>query len=338
MTSTTDTSEHPEVSEISDLTEGLLPPARTAEIRQHLIGCPLCADVHASLEEIRGLLGTLPGPPRMPEDIAGRIDAALAAEALLDTLAPEAETPATGTLSEGTPAAVPVDDEGTADEEAVHATVQDPERGRETASVSRETSSGSTVAGRPADRPAGHARGTGSSGPGRKARRMRRRTTAAIGSVLTVAALGVGTLLLQSRDDGTSPTAHKSPSASSEAPGTFAVDTLGNKVSDLLGKKTKEPSFGTQDSGPKTPRTDSPMPKLAEDDLPPCVQQGTRRTEAPLASEKGTYRGQDAYLVVLPDRNAPERRVTAYVVDASCAGKSSATPGTLLYTHSYDRG
>ncbi|MFE2324050.1 hypothetical protein ACFXD5_09055 [Streptomyces sp. NPDC059385] len=81
---TTGTIRHPDVSEISDLTEGLLSPARTAEIRSHLGDCSLCADVRASLDEIRSLLGTLPGPARMPADIAGRIDAALAAEALLD--------------------------------------------------------------------------------------------------------------------------------------------------------------------------------------------------------------------------------------------------------------
>ncbi|MFJ8111100.1 anti-sigma factor family protein [Streptomyces sp. NPDC096132] len=81
MTSTTDTTGHPDVAEISDLTEGLLAPSRSADVRRHLDGCELCADVHASLEEIRGLLGELPNPPRMPDDVAQRIDAALAAEA-----------------------------------------------------------------------------------------------------------------------------------------------------------------------------------------------------------------------------------------------------------------
>src|SRR5919109_261488 len=80
---------YPVAAEISDLTEGLLPPTRTADIRRHVEECPLCADVYESLEEIRGLLGTLPGPPRMPDDVAGRIDAALAAEALLNATSPE---------------------------------------------------------------------------------------------------------------------------------------------------------------------------------------------------------------------------------------------------------
>ncbi|WP_105970246.1 anti-sigma factor family protein [Streptomyces geranii] len=81
MTSTTDTAGHPDVTEISDLTEGLLTPSQSADMQRHLDGCVLCADVYASLEEIRGLLGTMPGAERMPDDVAERIDAALAAEA-----------------------------------------------------------------------------------------------------------------------------------------------------------------------------------------------------------------------------------------------------------------
>jgi hypothetical protein len=95
MTATTGsgTDPHPEVAEISDLTEGLLPPGRGAEVREHIADCALCADVLDSLTEIRGLLGTLPGPQRMPADVAGRIDAALAAEALLDATLPSQRVP-----------------------------------------------------------------------------------------------------------------------------------------------------------------------------------------------------------------------------------------------------
>lgn len=78
--STTDMTGHPDVAEIADLAEGLLPTTRTTEVRQHLEGCELCADVFASLTEIQGLLGTLPAPAPMPDDVAARIDAALAAE------------------------------------------------------------------------------------------------------------------------------------------------------------------------------------------------------------------------------------------------------------------
>jgi len=80
--STTDMTGHPDVAEISDLAEGLLPSTRTTDVRRHLEGCELCADVYASLEEIQGLLGTLPPPTPMPDDVAARIDAALANEPL----------------------------------------------------------------------------------------------------------------------------------------------------------------------------------------------------------------------------------------------------------------
>ncbi|MEV5568302.1 zf-HC2 domain-containing protein, partial [Streptomyces sp. NPDC052196] len=42
MTSTTGATEHPDVSEISELTEGVLPPRRTADVRRHLQDCALC--------------------------------------------------------------------------------------------------------------------------------------------------------------------------------------------------------------------------------------------------------------------------------------------------------
>ncbi|MFF3496408.1 anti-sigma factor family protein [Streptomyces sp. NPDC002795] len=93
MTSTTDTAEHPEVTEISELAEGLLPPSRTTDVQQHLDGCALCADVLASLEEIRGTLGAVSAPPRMPEEIASRIDAALAFEGSREPGPVSRETP-----------------------------------------------------------------------------------------------------------------------------------------------------------------------------------------------------------------------------------------------------
>ncbi|MET9296684.1 hypothetical protein [Streptomyces sp. NPDC003077] len=181
MTSTTDTDEHPEVAEISALTDGLLPPARTAAVRDHLARCSLCGDVHASLEEIRGLLGTLPGPVRMPADVAGRIDAALAAEALLD-----ATTPAPGThVSRETP---PLD----------------------TISVSRETTSRT--------RPEGHPRaatGPGRPSPAPRGHRPRRWPKILLGTAAAVAVLGVGGIVVQnlsaSPEDNGQPQATASP-------------------------------------------------------------------------------------------------------------------------------
>ncbi|ALV34684.1 hypothetical protein [Streptomyces sp. CdTB01] len=304
MTSTTDMAGHPDVAEISDLTEGLLPPSRTADIRQHLDECELCTDVYVSLEEIRGLLGTLPGPTRMPADVAGRIDAALAAEALLNATAPEAQdftSPAT----------------------AAHANTGVDE----SAHVSRETS----VA---ADRPSGHARSS-STGPGRKDRkRGGRRRIAVLGGVFGVAALGLGTVLVATFDDG-------KPSGESgrqtTAADTFSDKKLGRQVSDLLSKGSDSGrgsvaphhSVGVQ-GGPSimSPKLDRSLA------VPPCVLKGIGRNDAALATEKGVYKGADVLLVVLSDPS-DSNKVDAYLVETSCVAHPSSAKAKVLLTHSY---
>lgn len=297
MTSTTDTAGHPEVTELSDLSEGLLSTSRSTDVRRHLDECELCADVYASLEEIRGLLGTLPGPPRMPADVAGRIDAALAAEALLNATAPEeTATPAPQNLDDGT-------------------------------RVSRETSV-------TADRPAGHAR-TSSTGPGRKERRRGgRRRIAVLGTVFTVAALGLGSALLASLNDG-SP--GEAGSGQSTAADTFAATTLEKQVTDLLA----ESSTGTRRSPNNSMGTQSHPPSkephvFKQPTVPGCVQEGIGRDDPALATEEGTYQGAEALLVVLSDSEDAEK-VTAYIVDSTCVSDPSVGKGEVLLTHTYSR-
>ncbi|MFF1304449.1 anti-sigma factor family protein [Streptomyces sp. NPDC058307] len=297
MTSTTDTAGHPDVAEISDLTEGILSPSRTADLRRHLDECELCADVHASLEEIRGLLGTLPGPPRMPADVAGRIDAALAAEALLQATAPGAMN-----------APAPV----------------------ESAHVSRETSP-------TPDRPTGHAR-TATTGPGRKDRRRDgRRKVAVLGAVFTVAALGFGSVLLSSLDDG-KPTdsAHGRATTSAD---TFSASGLRKQVSALLTEK-KSATGGsraphTSMGAASIPGSEDPRPFMTPE-VPPCIQNGINRSDSPLATEAGFYKGMDALLVVLRDPS-DSTRVTAYLVDASCVKVAPKGTAKVLLERSYAR-
>ncbi|MFJ8199042.1 hypothetical protein [Streptomyces sp. NPDC096152] len=315
MTSTTDRAGHPDVTEISDLTEGLLTPSRSTDLRRHLDACALCADVYTSLEEIRGLLGTLPGPPRMPDDVAGRIDAALAAEALLSATA----------------AAVTDEPEATDTPAAVGTSRPETDAG-DGAHVSRETS---TV-----DRPMGHPRAS-TTGPGRKTRtRHGRRRIAVLGSVCTLAVLGVASVVLASLHDGSGSdtTAHGRPTASAD---TFAEGTLESRVSDLLTKAQKQQgdtraphSFGV-DSAPDTdrPRVLKTQPTVS---VPPCVQQGIAREDTALAAQQGTYAGKDAFLVVLPDASGESTRVTAYVVDATCV-HHPATAAKVLLKRSYTR-
>ena len=298
MTSTTGMDSHPEVPEISDLSEGLLTPERGAEVRLHIAGCALCADVLSSLEEIRGLLGTLPGPQRMPADIAGRIDAALAAEALLDATRPDVPR---GTSPSG-PTRVP-----------------------------RETSPGS----------GGHTgRGTG---PGRSGgtgihpsgRRRRRLFLAAAG---IASALVLGTVVYEAGSGQTSGSSDSSASAmKSGKAGVSSGDSVASEVRRLLG----DPNTATEPASPMIPHhADTPMLSQGttgagqdSDSVPSCALKATHRSQTPLAAERDVFRGQEAYLVVLPHAGDASL-VDAFVVSASCTPTS---PGAVLFQASYPR-
>ncbi|MFE9920643.1 hypothetical protein ACFYQA_03435 [Streptomyces sp. NPDC005774] len=313
MTSTTDMTEHPGVEEISDLTEGLLPPARDTAVRRHLDECELCADVRVSLEEIRGLLGTMPGPPRMPTEVASRIDAALAAEALLHATAPEPGGPAEPVDPE--PADAPP---ALSDDDRAHVS-------RET-SVSREAPAST---GRPAGRPR-----PSTAGPGRKGRVQRgRRRAAVLGTVFTVAALGFGTVLLSSQNEGTG------DGRQTAATDTFSVGELEKQVSDLLAQSRvkSNSSRSAQPFGLESASGTAASPRVLKATVPECVREGIGRDDAALATEEGTYEGREALLVVLPD-TSDDTRVTAYIVDATCvADPSSASAAKVLLEHAYTR-
>ncbi|MEU9118624.1 hypothetical protein AB0C96_01975 [Streptomyces sp. NPDC048506] len=316
MTSTTDTGEHPEVSEISELSDGLLSPSRTADLRGHLARCALCEDVYASLEEIRGLLGTLPGPTRMPSDVAERIDAALAAEALLDATAPGSE----GDVSRET-ATVPV------------------LVSRETdAEVSRETDDEPPGRGNSSSRPAGRPRGAtgpGRGAPGGRSPRSRRWPRVLLGTAAAAAVLSFGGLLIQNAAmDGTQASQDRATSTTGKSRGGAAgltTTSLESHVRDLLASKKshRSPDMGAR-SSPETPLRGN------ADTVPSCVRQGIGRPEAPLASSHTRYQGKDAYLVVLPDP-ADATRVSAYVVSSSCVSATPPVPGKVLLSHSYQR-
>lgn len=299
MTST-DTAGHPDVTEISDLTEGLLPPSRSADVRGHLDECTLCAEVYDSLEEIRSLLGTLPGPSRMPDDVAGRIDAALAAEARLNTTTP---------VSAGA-------DQG------------NPSRGsKDRGHVSRETS---TVP----DRPSGHSHG--STGPGRMNRPRRgRRRTVALSTVFTAAALGLGGLLIQSMGSSDPDKGPSSPSArQSESGNTFAGEKLDLQVAGLLAEAKKNRGFRSSRPQGTDSKESQGVFNAPSDSVPVCITRGIDRDAIPLASREGSYQGKDAYLVVLP-AVTDTGRVTAYVVDSTCVDKPSLSVGKVLLERSY---
>ncbi|MEV6650119.1 hypothetical protein [Streptomyces sp. NPDC051219] len=297
MTSTTGAIRHPDVSEISDLTEGLLSPPRTAEVQKHLDVCRLCADVRASLDEIRGLLGTLPGPQRMPADIAERIDAALAAEALLDATSPIAE----GDVSrETSPSHAP----------------QAPPSPRPVGHPRAATGPG---------------RGT------RTKRRRRAVLggvigTAAIGmSIFLMQSLHTSEGGAEKTADSGVGVASDTPGTFSASALESRVQALLAPASSAGQKPEKKKSLDAQ-TAPHSPLRDTE----AATTVPPCVQAGTGRTEPLLASELGTFEGAEAYLLVLPHAS-DSSVVQAYVVDASCQETALSGKGEVLLSRTYPR-
>jgi hypothetical protein len=335
VTATTDMAGHPDVTEISDLTEGRLTPSRTASVRQHLDQCPLCAEVLDSLEEIRDLLGTVPAPLGMPEDVADRIDSALATEASRSSPSEEGPTGVDG------PTGIDVSRETSSLPETSGADETTPEAD-ETSGADGTTITPGPVR-IPAPRPAGHPRGA--AGPGRKSGRRGlrgRRRVMAMGTVLTVAVLGIAGLVVQSLGGTSSDsTAHNSAL-------TFSDNPLRNQVTGLLSSgKTKSGSPYSIESGPGassgpnasvdgTGITENQTMQQPSVPLPDCIRAGLRRDDDALATKEGTYDGKKALLVLFPDTSNTSH-VMAYVVDTTCRNHPSVGPAQVLVERSYAR-
>jgi hypothetical protein len=245
----------------------------------------------------------------MPADVAGRIDAALAAEALLHATAPDALNASAPVSAHSLPDASPDSTSASGSDDSVL--------------VSRETS---------ADRPVGHARAS-TTGPGRKeSRHGGRRRAVVLGAVFTAATLGFGSALLSSLNDGKPST----PEAGATSADTFSEERMEKQVSDLLAQNQ---SAGSGSRSPDSLGAESfpggNSPRVFKDPVVPgCIQKGIGRNDAALATEKGTYKGRDALLVVLPD--AQDRsRITAYLMDATCVGQPSSAKAKVWLKQSY---
>jgi hypothetical protein len=167
--------------------------------------------------------------------------------------------------------------------------------------------------------------------------------------------IGVGSVLLQMVGSSTS----GGPSGAStvrpsDARNAFSSRSLEGQVSTLL-RKHPDPAQTQKESGSTTPtpsldmgskdstgsvgapKTATPLerPDIAMD-VPDCVLRGIGRNEAPIVAERGTFDGTDAFLVVFPHAT-DQSKVSAYVVDATCAEKPLAPAGTILLTHAYPR-
>jgi hypothetical protein len=378
VTSTAGTDEHPEVSEISALAEGILPPERSADLRGHLAVCVLCADVRDSLTEIRGLLGTLPGPLRMPEDVANRIDAALAAEALINATIPTPTASEPTIPAQAAPQATAA--EGPTAEAGADASIAEAAM-EATAATAEATDPDAVIAKPSASAPAAE-EAEAEEAPAEEIAAEEAGTSAGI-SGTEVGASGVGVSGTAHVSRETSPAAGRPAGrpAAATGPGratrmprrrhriltgvsAVAVLCLGGLVVHSLGADDqggRSPGAQTVAVGafsgvalptrvhqllgqaghlasPGTGTHNTPF-TVKNPMVPSCVLQATGRTDRPLATSKGSYQGHSSYLLVLPHPADPGK-VDAYVVAATCAasGAASAEPGTVLAQRTYPRG
>ncbi len=71
--------DHADLDLIAAFREGLLDPATSERVGRHIDGCATCASRKAALDEVTSLLAQAP-TPALPQQVAHRLDAALAAE------------------------------------------------------------------------------------------------------------------------------------------------------------------------------------------------------------------------------------------------------------------
>ena len=304
-----DPSGHPPVETVAEYLEDLLPTGATAELRAHLADCADCADTLAALQEVRDLLGRDPAPV-LPDDIGIRIDAALAAEALLSA---GREPASTASSPESSPAS-------------------------SLGKTSRAADGTSTAPGRPGGPSAPTGAGTGAprppAGPGRgRSRRWRK-------AVLGLAALAVvgvvGTAVLQSGGESHNGSAKSASGAAVTPGGAAALPALGTLTEANLPQQVLRllPGAGPLHPQAQTGRSDSPAagtnpatgPGTNPADLPACVLAAVGRSgQEPTAAGRGVYRDTPVFALVYTDAGQPRGPVDAYLVDASCRG------GVLLH-------
>lgn len=344
MTSTTGQGPHPEVSELSDWSEGLLPAEREAAVRAHVDGCGLCADVVVSLEEIRGLLGTLPVEP-MPADVAARIDAALAHVPRETSTAADAGADTAADTGADTDGAVSGAVSGAVDARETAVTDAHVSRGTSTAAsgaggASPGSGGAAHTPGAPGGRPSGPT-GPGRTGStrsghgGRGARR--RRTLLASGYAAAVLALG-GVVYGIVEAGGSSSNGAQTDSSTAKThagAGADSADSVASSVRALLAQQPGQDGAAT-DRGNSPMLSKTPHPDVAPAGpaaVPSCVLSATHRAQQPIASEREVFQGVDAYLLLLP-HPADSARVDAFVVNASC---TPTAPGTVLFQGTYAR-
>ncbi|GAB2928128.1 anti-sigma factor family protein [Streptomyces mayteni] len=305
---------HPDPAEIAALDEDLLSEEEAAELRQHLARCTGCAEIHTDLLALRQELRDLPVPP-IPDDVAARIDAALAAEAT----AAQPTAPPTVPRQAASPDSRT--DEPAVSRETTPTPVSSP-RSQRTWPRMALAAAGAVVA-----------LGLG---------------TILTESLVTNSGHGDDSGLADAEMDAPAEFASQPLedqvrellAETEEAPGTLsslegagadesAASPESSPEDDAGGDAADEPSVETQSSPPVPQEEAEPLAAV-----PSCVEDAIGRREAPLAAEAEDYGGVNAYLVVFRHAADPEQ-VDAYVVDADCVSATPPESGEILAQRSY---
>ncbi|WP_405012322.1 hypothetical protein [Kitasatospora sp. NBC_01539] len=292
---------HPDIDAIADLAEGLTDPAAEPALRAHLAACASCADTLAALSDVQDLLGAVDTPP-MPDDVARRIDTALAAARTPAAPAPE-PTEAGRTAVDG--------------------------HGRHAVPTTSGPGSASGPASGPAARP-------GPGGPGRRGRGRRRAVLAAVAGV----ALGLGALLVpltaRTTDGGSTADSAARPAAGAQKPDTkagtdFDEATLADRIGQLVRSATSSPAAAGPDAStaPGAPGLQAPEgtpPGGSATAAPPCAAALTGREPGALVTAApGSYHASPvtALVYAVPGQDAS---LDVYLITPDCAA-----PGILLH-------
>jgi len=282
-----DASGHPDIETLSEYVEDLLAPQVAAELTAHLAGCADCRESRDALDEIRSLLGQAEVPP-IPDDIALRIDAALAAEAA------DAQQ-ATGTASKAA--------------SAPRAAVE-RDSGRPTARTSLSGPQG----------PSSPTRPTGE-GPGRRTARRLRRAALGVAALTACGLIVTAALHIHGGDSsGTASSSSRSSGFGREAGSQFTVFSRTGFAGQVQMLLSAQPSGADQPQAQSgVQRSSSASAKADNRAVPSCVLAAVSRPgQQPLAVEQGSYQGIAVYALVYPDSADPAHAVDAFLVDAGC--------------------
>ncbi|WP_042384633.1 zf-HC2 domain-containing protein [Streptacidiphilus melanogenes] len=342
---------HPDVELLAEHAEELLPAEQSAELTAHLASCAECRETYDALVELTSLLGAEPTPGPMPEDVAARIDAALAAERAGDAqnAATDDTTSHDHVRKDAQAASV-----GSADSAAHDAAAQ------EAATQEGDEDSGAGRA-RPQRRPAGER--PADNRPGNRAPRSTRIRRVLATLALFVAAGGIGLAVSRggdldssgnssaSAEGGTSATA-PSPKSLASSGYDFTETNLAGEVQQLASDSARlhaaGHAVGTAPSAPpsaaSTPAaTPSSTPfaatspagggalvtpnggaentagSPAQPTAPACVLAATKQPQPPAVQGLGQYLDVQVFALLYPDPADPAHTWDVYLVQNSCS-------------------